>query len=245
LFKRNLYDFLEDIPNLSYISGLYDAEVAYLDHEFGRLISHLEQLGILDETMVVVFADHGENMTEHDAWFDHAGLYDSVVRVPVLMRYPKLGHDLRVAAPVQLVDLMPTMLEVIGDEVPSGTDGTSLLPLLRGQELAERLTVLSECTWQASRGVRTDRWKYIHCYDPGVYETPDQQLFDLLADPEEQVNLASRHPGLVAAMERELSSWVDEQLAGRPDPMRLALAEGLPAVRRLEGVIAEESAAVA
>ena len=88
LFKRNLYDHLDEIPSLEYIEALHYAEVAYLDHEMGRLFDHLTTLGILDECMIVIFGDHGEIMTEHDAWFDHAGLYDSVVHVPLMIRAP-------------------------------------------------------------------------------------------------------------------------------------------------------------
>ena len=78
------------IPSLEYIEALHYAEIAYLDHELGRLFDHLDGLGILDECMIVIFGDHGEIMTEHDAWFDHAGLYDSVVHVPLMIRAPGL-----------------------------------------------------------------------------------------------------------------------------------------------------------
>ena len=88
LFKQNLYDFLDAMPNLDYIADLYDAEVAYLDFEIGRLFNHLGEQGLLEDTLVVLFGDHGENMTEHDSWFDHAGLYDSVVHVPLLVWAP-------------------------------------------------------------------------------------------------------------------------------------------------------------
>ena len=91
LFKRNLYDYLDRIPNLDYIADLHYAEVAYLDHELGRLFGHLADLGILDECMIVIFGDHGEIMTEHDASFDHAGLYDSVVHVPLIIRAPEVA----------------------------------------------------------------------------------------------------------------------------------------------------------
>ena len=72
LFEQNLYQHLDDIPNLEYISDLYDAEVSYLDYEIGRLFDYLRRVGILDKTMAAPFGDHGENMIEHDAWFDHA-----------------------------------------------------------------------------------------------------------------------------------------------------------------------------
>ena len=150
LFAHNLYDHLEALPNLGYVADLYDAEVAYLDHEIGRLFQRVHELGIADETMIVLFGDHGENMTEHDAWFDHAGLYDSVVHVPLILWAPGRVPVARSDAFVQLVDVAPTVHELLGWDPPGRTDGRSLLPLMRGERTVHRDHVyLSECTWQA------------------------------------------------------------------------------------------------
>lgn len=245
LFKRthydHLYDFLGHIPSLEYIASLYDAEVAYLDHHLGRLRTHLERLGILDDTMLVLFADHGENMTEHDAWFDHAGLYDSVVHVPLIIRHPATVAPCRVDAMVQPIDIMPTVCEAIGLTVPPGVDGVSLAPLMRGERTEQYDVVhLSEATWQATRGLRTSRWKYLRSYDPGIYGRTDPQLYDVLADPDEQLNLAGAHPDVVADLDGRMRRWLDEQLRGRPDPMLEVIASGLPAVARLHGILAED-----
>jgi arylsulfatase len=247
LFKRNLYDHLEAIPSLDYIEALHYAEIAYLDHQLGRLFGHLEALGILDECLVVIFGDHGEIMTEHDHWFDHAGLYDSVVHVPLMIRAPGLVVPARIDSMVALVDVMPTVLElqrlgqVTGTEV---LDGRSLVPLIHGRTSEHRQEImLSECTWQAKRGIRTRNWKYISCRDPGIYPRSEPELYDLRADPLEQRNLAAVRPDVVADMERRLHRWVDERLGDRPDPMTEVIEVGLPAVHRLEGVIAEDDEA--
>lgn len=246
LFKRNLYDHLEDIPNLGYIADLYDAEVAYLDSELGALTRHLERLGILDDVMLVLFADHGENMTEHDAWFDHSGLYDAVTHVPVIVRHPPSVPRARVDAMVQLVDLFPTICESAGLSTPDGVDGRSLHPLMTGGAEAQYQTLfLSEATWQAKRAVRTERWKYIHCYDPGIYERRDPELYDLEADPDEQLNIARFHPDVVEALELRLQTFLADKLDGRPDPIDEVIRVGLPAVERLNGVIAEDLASAA
>jgi arylsulfatase A-like enzyme/multidrug efflux pump subunit AcrA (membrane-fusion protein) len=240
LFKRNLYDHLEEKPNLDYIADLYDAEVAYLDFEINRLFERLGDLGILDDTMVVMFGDHGENMTEHDAWFDHAGLYDSVVHVPLIMWRPGLVPQARVESMVQLVDVKPTVLDLIGLPPVDGMDGQSMLPLMKGDVGRHRDAVyLSECTWQAKRGLRTEDWKFIHCTDPGVYPRSEDELYDLQNDPEEQKNVALEYPDIAAELGERLNTWVGQQLAGRPDPMNQVIADGLPAVVRLDGVINE------
>jgi arylsulfatase A-like enzyme len=245
LFKRNHYDVIGEIPSVDYMRVLYDAEIAYLDEHIGALTRHLERLGIYDDTMLVVFADHGENMFEHEAWWDHAGLYDSVVQVPLIVRYPDRIEPQAVEAMVQLPDVFPTICEAAELAVPAGTDGRSLWPLLDGTTAWQRREVLlSECTWQAKRGIRTDRWKYIVCYDPGVYASTGPELYDLAADPAETQNLAGRLPDVAATLDRHLQAWLEQQLDGRPDPIHDVLATELPAIARLNRVIAEDQAAV-
>jgi arylsulfatase A-like enzyme/multidrug efflux pump subunit AcrA (membrane-fusion protein) len=239
LFKQNLYDFLDAMPNLDYIADLYDAEVAYLDFEIGRIFQHLEAEGLLEDTLVVLFGDHGENMTEHDAWFDHAGLYDSVTHVPLLMWAPGVIPVCDSDAQVTLTDVLPTVLEALGLPEADGIDGRSLFPLMRGETTTHREHVmLSEATWQAARGVRTPEWKYIKFLQTTIYGRDGVELYDLAADPHEQVNVADQHPEVVTELGDRLQHWVSAQLAGRPDPMHSVLDAGLPAVARLNDVIA-------
>jgi arylsulfatase len=243
LFKQTHYDHLDRIPNLDYLVDLHYAEVAYLDHQLGRLFAHLVDLGILDDCLIVIFGDHGENMTEHDAWFDHAGLYDSVVHVPLIIRAPGRVEPTRVDSLVALIDVMPTVLELQGladDQVLGSFDGRSLLPVITGETVDHRDTImLSECTWQAKRGIRTKDWKYIRCWDPGIYPRAGCELYDLAADPDEQQDLSAERPDIVAAMDALMNRWLDAQLAGQPDPMNEVIEYGLPAVLRLERVIDE------
>jgi arylsulfatase A-like enzyme len=240
LFKQNLYDFLDAMPNLDYIADLYDAEVAYLDFEIGRLFNHLGHHGLLEDTVVVLFGDHGENMTEHDSWFDHAGLYDSVVHVPLIIWGPGRVPVVQSRAMVALVDVLPTLLEVLGLPEAGTVNGRSLLPLMRGDTSVHRDAImLSEATWQASRGVRTERWKFIKYLQTTIYGRDGVELYDLAADPAEQTNVAAQHPEVVADLSDRLQHWVSAQLGGRPDPMYSVIDAGLPAVARLNDVMAE------
>jgi arylsulfatase len=247
LFKRTHYDHLAGIPNLDYLVDLHYAEVAYLDHELGRLFAQLADLGVLDDCLIVIFGDHGENMTEHDAWFDHAGLYDSVVHVPLIIRAPGRVEPTRIDGLVALIDVLPTVLELqgLGDDQEFGRfDGRSLLPVMAGETAHHREAImLSECTWQAKRGIRTRDWKYIRCRDPGIYPRAGCELYDLAADPDEQQDLSMERPETVAAMDALMNRWLDAQLAGRPDPMDEVIEVGLPAVLRLERVIDEDRGA--
>ena len=243
LFKQNHYRFLDAMPNLDYIADLYDAEVAYLDQQIGRLFQYLGDLDVLDNTMVVLFGDHGENMTEHDAWFDHAGLYDSVVNVPLILWAPGVIPSVEVSELVQLIDVQPTVLETLGMPPVEGTDGRSLIPLMNGETTPIRDHVfLSESTWQAKRGVRTSDWKYIRCIHPGVYPRGEDELYNLHDDPTEQRNVATENPEVVAEMSAHLDNWVNDQLQGRNDPMEEVVSAGLPAVNRLDGLIKSEEA---
>lgn len=244
LFKKNLYDFLDEIPNLDYIADLYDAEIAYLDFEIGRLFEKLADEGLLENTLVVLFGDHGENMTEHDSWFDHAGLYDSVTNVPLILWAPGVVPVKETDAFVQLIDVFPTIGDIFDMPETKSFDGRSLMPLLRGETDHHRdVVMLSESTWQASRAIRDRDWKYIKYAAPTIYARAGIELYDLAADPTEQVNVAHRHPDVVQRMNTQLDDWVTEQLGGRTDPMVKVLATGLPAVQRLNDLIAEEAGA--
>ena len=116
----------------------YDEKIAEVDDYFGELYEFLERAGRLDDSIVVFSSDHGEGVGEHDYWFDHGILYDEVLRVPLIVRLPGGEHGgRRVSTAVQLVDLLPTVLELVGLEVPAHLHGRSLVPALRGEALAD------------------------------------------------------------------------------------------------------------
>ncbi|MBP1993337.1 sulfatase family protein [Paenibacillus eucommiae] len=251
-FKHHHYDLVEGVTDSAYYDALYDAEIRYLDDRLQELDEHLEQIGIREETLVILFGDHGESLTEHDIYWDHCGLYEPTVHVPIIMRWPgRMSAGRRVQGLVQQVDLLPTILEAVRQEAPegidlskledpAGLDGFSLWPTIQGTADHTHETIyLSECAWQASRGIRTERYKYIHTYDSGPFTRPDCELYDLETDPEETVNLANELPELTASFERQLKEWVAAKLDGREDPMQVQLQEaGLPFRRRIEEILA-------
>jgi arylsulfatase A-like enzyme len=250
-FKHHHYDLLGEVTDSAYYDALYDAEIRYLDDRLRDLDHHLDALGIREETLVILFGDHGESLTEHDIYWDHCGLYEPTVHVPVIMRWPgRIPEGRRVPGFVQQVDLLPTILEAVRSENPSGIDiskladpsgldGASLWKTIEGKTDSTHDTIyLSECAWQAARGIRTDRYKLIRYYDSGPFVRPERELYDLLADPEETINLADAEPELAGQLERRLTDWVSRKLAGRADPMMLQLeAAGLPFRRRIEQIL--------
>ncbi|MEF3312030.1 sulfatase [Paenibacillus sp. GYB004] len=251
-FKHHHYDLIGAVTDSDYYDALYDAEIRYLDDRLKELDDRLEALGIREDTLLVLFGDHGESLTEHDIYWDHCGLYEPTVHVPVIMRWPgRMPEGRRVPGFIQQVDLLPTILEAVRREQPAdirseklqdpdGLDGKSLWPAIEGTADRTHDTVyLSECAWQAARAIRTDRYKLIRTYDSGPYIRPARELYDLQTDPGETVNLADSLPELADRLERELLDFVSRKLSGREDPMERQLREaGLPFRRRIEQILA-------
>ncbi|WP_226527020.1 sulfatase [Metabacillus niabensis] len=241
-FKRHHFDLLENITDSNYVSALYDAEIRYLDDMLKDLDEYLIKLGIKDDTLLVLFGDHGESLTEHDIYWDHCGLYEATVHVPMIMRWPgKIPEGLKVSNLVQHADLMPTLLEAIGLELPDKLDGKSLWPLILGKKISHHSEIyLSECAWQAARGIRTNQYKYIETYDSGPFSRPPIELYDILEDPNEETNLSDKLPKQVEKFKKQLNDWVDSKLGSEKDPMNeVLIEEGLPFKRRIEKVLSE------
>ena len=180
------------------LDALYCGEISFVDDHIGRLLDCLKKRGIYDQTLIVVVADHGETMWEHGDYWNHGlWVYDTTVRVPLLVRIPGPDHSTRsIDDVVSTVDITPTLLDLLGLSLPPRLDGVSLTPLLSGQTLS-RGPVFSEATqpYRVERGqrwanalkpkcIRAGRWKYIHA---AYLEL--EELYDIAADPEERVNL--------------------------------------------------------
>jgi len=166
----------------------YYAMVSYVDDKVGRLIETLAACGFADDTIVVFTADHGEMLGERGMFYKQC-FFEPSVRVPLIVHAPSRFAARRVAAPVSLVDLLPTLIELAGADVawPEPMDGASLVPSLRGEELAPR-RVISEYTDMGviapCRMVREGPFKYLYTHGHPA------QLFDLADDPHELRNRA-------------------------------------------------------
>ncbi|WP_282940301.1 sulfatase [Paenibacillus sp. RC67] len=252
-FKHHHYKLLGPVTDAEYMNALYDAEIRYLDDLLRELDDTLEHLGIKEETLLVLFGDHGESLTEHDIYWDHCGLYEPTVHVPIIMRWPgNIPEGARVSGFVQHADLVPTVLEAAAKAAtsernkaamatPDGIDGRSLWSSIQGETDGTLEEVfLSECAWQAARAIRTERYKLIRYYDPGLFQRPVTELYDLLHDPKELVNIADTEPELAEELEMKLNQHVRTKLAERPDPMLRQIQEAqLPFRRRIETILGE------
>ncbi len=188
----------------------YDAEIAYVDSEVGRLLAWLATAGARDKTLVVLVADHGEGLNDHGEHSHGVFIYDETIRVPMILSFPPhLPAGRRVGATASTVDLMPTILDLIRiDPREAGHEiqGTSLWPLIALEEsagkgrpaYAEAMTPLLDYGWSPLRAIRDDRWKYI--------EAPSPELYDLTQDPGEKNNLASARRELASGYRARLQS---------------------------------------
>jgi arylsulfatase A-like enzyme len=185
----------------------YDAEIRYLDDQLARLFAALEAWGVLDRTLVVVVADHGESFGEHHEMGHGNGVYETEVRVPLAVRLPGQREGRRVDRLVHLVDVLPTVAEIAGLEHPAGVHGVSLLaegdarplPLVTSTGRYHDL-VRDHPRWydRTHQAVYRDPWKLIARSD-GTAE-----LYDVRADPAETRDRAPGEPETVAALRAEL-----------------------------------------
>ena len=216
--------------------------VAALDENVGRVLDHLDARGLADDTVVVYTSDQGFFLGDH-GWFDKRFMYEESIRMPLLVRYPRLVPRGSTSDAIVLnVDFAQTFLELAGVEAPQNMQGRSLVPLLRGDAVDDWRTSMYYRYWMhldgshgvpAHRGVRTHRHKLVHYYGEGLDQPgastetrPEEwELFDLRADPFELTDLHAdpAHAELVAELKAELRRLSDEvgDTAPEADPRRV------------------------
>jgi arylsulfatase A-like enzyme len=210
-----------------YISAQYDGAIAYMDAAISNLFAQLAASGVEEETLVVIDSDHGETLTEHEHFFDHHGLYECTLKVPLVFRYPgKVPAGKRVSDIVHMKDVTPTILELLGINTGIAFDGRSLKPLIDGKtRKPEPEMYITEATWQRKHGWRTPQWKLIRALEPDIHFHPEVELYNLLTDPEENDNVAAKEPGMVAMLTERMNAHIQkrEGHTGRTNPMQTNL----------------------
>lgn len=211
---------IEPGPFIDYGLRLHDADLRANDFELERLWSALEENGWGDDVVLVVTSDHGEEFFEHGGTSHAYSLYDELLHVPFILYAPGLlPEGLRIDRPVRLLDIYPTLCELLEVEAPEGLSGRSLLPLIRGDEGWTDEPVMAEKTEDpggrkagSAMGIAMSRiegnWKLIlNLLSPDGRPMPRHELFDLAVDPGETRNLAAEDPERVARMDAALMEW--------------------------------------
>jgi arylsulfatase A-like enzyme len=225
---------VRDMNDLRMLIDGYDCGIAYADQHVGKLLGALEDKGVLDDLVIIVSSDHGENLGELGIYSEHATADYITTRIPLIVCWPgrPAGH-----ADTGLhynLDLGPTLVELLDRPVPETWDGRSFAKAITDREDCGRdCLVLSQCAHVAQRGVRFGNWMYMRTWDDGYHLFPDEMLFDIQSDPHEQDNLAEPQPDVCKQGAEHLQQWHDEmmktQLDGYDrDPMQTVLAEGGP-----------------
>jgi arylsulfatase A-like enzyme/tetratricopeptide (TPR) repeat protein len=184
-------------------AGAYDAEIASADSQVGRLLDALRADGRLDETLVIVVADHGEMLGEHGELTHGFFIYEAATHIPVILNGPGVPATV-VSDQVRIVDVLPTALSLLGIPIPKSVQGTSLMPLARGEHLglvahAESWYPRYHYGWSELRSIQDGRFKLIRA--------PRSELYDLSSDPREEQDRSSESTSRLDVFGRALEAF--------------------------------------
>lgn len=211
----------------------YDVGVRVADDAVGTLLAKLDDLGVLDETAVLVTSDHGEAFGELGVYADHQAADEATGHVPAVLRWPGLAAQ----APNGLqyhLDVAATLVELAGGRVPDHWDGASVADDLRAGRapVGRDHLVLTQGAWSCQRGVRTGDHLYLRTFHDGYHpHWPAEMLFDVVADPHEQHDLLDAQPAVTAVAREHLGVWTETQLRRSlvtRDPLETIIDEGGP-----------------
>jgi arylsulfatase A-like enzyme len=208
-------DFALTPDDLSHLKGLYDAGIRQLDDQLAPLFEFLQRNRALEHTLVVVTSDHGEEFQDHGGMMHGGTHYQELLHVPLILAGPGVPQGMRIAAPVSLVDVMPTALDLLGIPAPEGMDGRSLRPLWEGGADEDGRLLLAETGPMEDDALRSLRRGHLKLIVDS--RTGARHLYDLAADPGETRDLAAERAADVA----ELSEQLEELSRPRREPTLL------------------------
>ena len=194
---------------------LYKGEISYMDHQIGALLRRLAGLGRARNTLVILTADHGESLTEKEIYFEHAGMYNQVLHIPFIMRFPGvIPAGLEVDTLTTPVDVFPTALELLGIESPPGRrDGRSLVPSFSDPDFIAHDFVISEAVNGVIRTIHEGEYKYIKPYSKD-WSMPEEHLYRPFEDYGESTDLRESETDVTRRLESALDTWLAESRTG-------------------------------
>jgi arylsulfatase A-like enzyme/Flp pilus assembly protein TadD len=189
-----------------YPGNTYDAEIAYMDQQLGRFVNAVKKRSPAQNTLFVVLSDHGESLGDHGEFQHGVFLYDSTVRIAWVMAGPGIPAGVRVSQQARTIDLLPTVLDLLGGHPSPAVQGSSLVPAFTGKPVAteysyeETMYPKFIMNWAPLRGIHTAEWMYVRA--------PKPELYDLKNDPAELHNVIDAHPKEYRELDQQLKLLV-------------------------------------
>jgi arylsulfatase A-like enzyme len=206
---------IKDESKLQTVSSLYDALLYELDGEMKKLFRSLEEKGLLEKSIVIVFSDHGEAFNEHENGLGHGqGLNAELVRTPLIIHIPG-NQPKRITTNITSLDVLPTILDAVGIEIPTQAEGMSLLPLLRGDEssYAGRSIISEMPAIKHYESIIQGEWRLILQFDDEAEELVPKELYNIHTDPKEQENKIIQREDVVRKLQEELKRHREQSKA--------------------------------
>lgn len=214
---------MDSKPFVDYQKDWYDGSIRGMDTEIGRLLEHLKQNGLLESTLIVFFADHGEEFHEHGGVFHGQSVYGELTNVPLFFYWPAgLPGGVVVPETVRSIDIMPTVVKLSGLPAPAQMQGQSLLPLMTKSTdgewqpqpaISENIT--SKSGELLATAISSSEWRLIHNTVIPNEDRPEYELFDRRTDPLDLKNVADEHADIVERMKKELEQWRESAVTAK------------------------------
>lgn len=226
----NMPDAIRNTDDLNHMVTGYDAEIRCTDHHVQQVLDALGDLGDLDDTAVIISADHGEAMGEHGIYGDHVCADECIHRIPLVIKWPGVTPPGSNCGDLLYnVDLSATLIDLVGGEVPEYYDGRSFADgLATGRCRLHDYLVWGHGLYTLQRAVRTPDHLMIRTYDDFGYQFDPVALHDMGSDPYQTRNLAGDEPEILRRMDHYLSEWLHEQRVkpyAIPDPLEVVWQE--------------------
>lgn len=215
----------------SVIDG-YDIGVRYVDDHIGQVIEALKQQGVDDDLVIIISADHGENLGELGIYAEHGTADEATCHIPMIVRWPGMKRGTEDTGLHYHLDLMPTLAELFDKEPAQTWDGQSYAAALtEGLDAGREYLVVSQCAHVCQRSVRFQDWLYTRTYHDGFHLFNQEMLFQINDDPHEQWNRAEQSRAICKDAVYYLNEWHDEMMQSMPfdvDPLWTVMKEGGP-----------------
>ena len=224
---------VRDMDEMRELIDGYDCGIRYADDHVGKLLAALEEQGVLDDTVIIISSDHGENYGELGIYAEHATADQGTCRIPMIIRWPgkKQGH---VDNGLHYnLDLAPTLTELLGVDTPEIWDGESYAAALNdGDDCGRDHLVISQCAHTCQRSVRWGDHLWMRTWHDFYHLFPEEMLFNLKDDPRETTNLAETNPERCNEAREIYEQWQKKMMStlpeGTQDPLDIVLEEGGP-----------------